>query len=226
MVKSQYCRSKLWALLPWPISVTQPIYKINRLISAHVVLFASSIILFQPISSYLRAILSYFSSCCLICKLYHPISTHVVLFAAYLLLFSSCIILFQASASSYFHPLHHPIYNSYHLIYNWYYNLFANTFPAYLHLCHAILIICPIFSPSKPIVLFLEICLYKIVIATRNSLRHFDKKRETHYESCLLTNNVTITPYIQNHFIWGCFVLFEALLSAVQLLVAHVQYAW
>ena len=179
------------------------ICKLFHPISTHFILFASYIVLFQLLLSYLQAVSCYFNSCCLICRLCHLILTHTILFTTYLLLFSSYIILFKASASSYFHPLHHPIYNSHHPIYNWYCNLFANIFPPYLHVCHAILIICPIFSPSKPIVLFLEICLYKIVIATRNPLRHFGNKQKSHFGSCPLKTEVTTTPYYTalNH--WG-----------------------
>ena len=82
-------------------------------ISAHVVLFASCIILLQFMSSY--------------CRLCYLVVTHTILFTAYILLFSSYIILFQASTSSYSHSKHHPIYS-------WYYNLFANIIPPYLHL--------------------------------------------------------------------------------------------
>ena len=97
--------------------------------------------------SYLQAVSSYFNQCRLICELYCPISTHVVLFASYvilfttdILLFSSYIIFVQASVSSDFHPIHHPIFNSYQDITTSYQNLFANIFPPYLQLCHAILI--------------------------------------------------------------------------------------
>ena len=152
------------------------ICQLYRPISTHVVLFASFIVLFQLILSYLQTISSYFNTYCLMCKPCHLILTNAILFTTYILLFSSYIILFQASVSSYFHPIHHPIYNSYHDISTSYHNLFANIVPPYLQLCHAIPIICPIFSPLKPIVLFLEICLYKIVIATRNSQWHFDNK--------------------------------------------------
>ena len=119
--------------LPWPISVTQPIYKLYRLISAHVV--------------FLQAASSYYNSYRLICRLCYHILTYNILFTTDILWFSSYIILFQAAASSYSHSIHHPINNSYHPIYNWYHNLFANIIPPYLHLYHAILIICPIISP-------------------------------------------------------------------------------
>ena len=146
--------------------------------------------------SYLLAVSSYFNPCRLICELYCPILAHIVLFANYIVLFQHILSYLQAmssyfnpchpiynlyplifklhnlissSVSSYFHPIHHPIYNSYHDISTSYHNLFANIVPPYLQLCHAMPIICPIFSPSKPIVLFLEIRLYNIVIATKNS---------------------------------------------------------
>ena len=147
------------------------------------------------------------------CRLCYLVATHTILFTAYILLFSSYIILFQASASSYSHSIHHPINNSYHLIYNWYHNLFANIIPPYLHLYHAILIICPILLFAYLLillfVLFLEICLYKIVIATWNSHGILTINKRL-IKSCPLTNNVTITPYIQNqnHFIWDYFMFF------------------
>ena len=155
------------------------ICQLYRPISTHVVLFASFIVLFQLILSYLQTISSYFNTYCLICKQCHLTLTHAILFTTYIRLFSSYIILFQA--------LYHLIFTSYIILFTTdimiflppiipYHNLFANIVPPYLQLCHAIPIICPIFSPLKPIVLFLEICLYKIVIATRNSQWHFDNK--------------------------------------------------
>ena len=148
--------------VPWPISVTQLICKISYLLSAHIVLLASCIILVQLM--------------CLIWRQSHLILTHTILLTTYILSFSRYTIFFPAPTSSCFHPIHHHIYNSCHLIYDWYCNLFANIFPPYFHLYHAVLVICPIFSPSKPIAVFLEVCFYKMVIATTNSKWHFDNK--------------------------------------------------
>ena len=92
----------LYRFLPWPISVTQPIYKIHRLIcklyhsiSTHFILFASYIVLFQLMLSYLQAVSSYFNSCRLICSLSPPI------FKLHNLISSFCIILFSSLTSSY-----------------------------------------------------------------------------------------------------------------------------
>ena len=52
-------------------------------------------------STHPQDISSYFSSCCLICMLYHPISTHVILFASYIVVFQLILSYLQVVSSYY-----------------------------------------------------------------------------------------------------------------------------
>ena len=136
-------------------------------------------------------------SCRLICKLCHLILTHAILLTTLSSLFSSYIILSQAPVSSYFHPTHHPIYNSYHdsstLAYIVTY-LLTFLLPIYNYVM-LFLSICPIFSLSKPMALFLELYLDNIIIATINSQWHGDNKHKICLGSCPIENTVNTNPY-------------------------------
>ena len=180
------------------------ICKLFHPISTHFILFASYIVLFQLLLSYLQAVSCYFNSCCLICRLCHLILTHTILFTTYLLLFSSYIILFQASASSYFHPLHHPIYNSHHPIYN------STDIVTYLQTSlHSSCIYVMLFWSF---VLFFTLKTYCAISGNMplqdrnshlNSLRHFGNKQKNHFGSCPLKTEVTTTPYYTALTPWG-----------------------
>ena len=149
--------------------------------------------------------IAYFNSCCLICKLYHPISTNAVSFASYIVLFQHMSSYLQAMSSylqlisSYFQAtlslfklLYHLIFTPYIILFSTHIKILLPHIRTYLQtsfhpICNYVMLFLSsghIFSPSNTITLFLEICLYNIVIAIRNSQWH-----------CPLKDDVNTTPY-------------------------------